>query len=163
MKLAILASCALAISMFGCAGSSEAPPGPTTTSTESNVEGYKVPTTVIYPLWDYNNSRLYVATCPISMPMPNNFDAAHEAADCVEITTAKIQIASVIIQEHGSGTGDTPGSVIVDDRPGGGGCIHVDLPGLGVGSELKILALVSDVPGAKGPRVAFATITTTSH
>jgi len=161
MKIATLAGCVLALSLVGCAASSEAPsdPNPTTT-TGSTVEGFKIPTTVVYPLWDFNNSRLYVAVCPLFMPMPSNVDAAHEAADCAELTSSKIQMINVLIRDA---SGKVIGDSLVSDRPGGGGCVHVDLPGIPVGSSLRILALVSDVPGAKREiTVSFSSITTTA-
>jgi hypothetical protein len=37
-------------------------------------------------------------------------------------------------------------NVIVEDRPGGG-CIHVQIPGLQTGSTVSALAVVKDVPG----------------
>ena len=157
MRFTILAGFALAATLFGCAASSEAPSDPTPT-TQSSVDKFSIPTTPIYPLWDYNNNRLYVAVCPLAMPMPNNVDQAHEDADCVEVTPAKIQLVNVLATDP---SGHPVGDSVVEDRPGGG-CVHVDLPGLAAGSTLRVLALVEDVPGKPGKLVAFANVTTTS-
>jgi hypothetical protein len=139
------ALCALVASaMFGCAASTESPTDPAPSSTTVGTEKVAGADHVVFPLWDYNNNRLYVATCPLSMPMPNNIDEAHERAECAEVTPARIEMLNVLIQ---NAAGKVVGDSIVDDRPGGG-CVHVDLPGAPAGGTLRILALVKDVPGA---------------
>jgi hypothetical protein len=144
MKKFSIALCALLASTcgVGCAASSESPSDPAP-NTQLGTE--KVATTpVVFPLWDYNNNRLYIATCPLSMPMPNNIDEAHERAECGEVTPAKIELVNVLIQ---NAAGKVVGDAIVEDRPGGG-CVHVDIASPPSGGSFRIVALVKDVPGA---------------
>jgi hypothetical protein len=137
---------------MGCAASTETPTDP---APQPSTSTQKVATTpVVHPLWDYVNDRLYVATCPIAMPMPNDVDVAHERAECSDVTPAKIQLVNVLVVDA---RGKIVGDALVEDRPGGG-CVHVDLPSAPAGGTLRVLALVTDVPGVKGAVVDFASV-----
>jgi hypothetical protein len=151
MKLALVSVAAFVVgcSVVGCSASSDStrettldPASHATLSTET------VATHVVHPLWDYVNHRLYVATCAISMPMPSDVDAAHESAECSDVTPAKIQLVDVLVLDA---RGRVVGDAVVEDRPGGG-CVHVDLPSAPAGGTLRVLALVTDVPDTKSTK-----------